>query len=195
MFNYMDRPIHGSGQYFIGFDFLAKLWLDCLPEPDQKMAIFHIAMFAANRQISYYAPPDDFPRVKLDMDGLGRLALMRAPRLKETLPLIEEHLERRGDYLYLPDGQWLLKSGGGYRRRALPHYLRREIVERDGERCVYCGNVDGPFDIDHIFPVVRGGSDAANNLVVACAPCNRSKGDKTLKEWREWQSDLVVEIA
>ncbi len=31
--------------------------------------------------------------------------------------------------------------------------------------------------LDHVFPVARGGAHAPGNLVAACAPCNRMKGD------------------
>lgn len=50
----------------------------------------------------------------------------------------------------------------------------------DGE-CAYCSN---PFEHwDHQLPIARGGADCMTNLVPACAPCNLSKGSKTLEEW------------
>lgn len=39
------------------------------------------------------------------------------------------------------------------------------------------------FDVDHIRPLSRGGSNWPDNLACACASCNRSKNDKTLDEW------------
>ena len=50
--------------------------------------------------------------------------------------------------------------------------------------CSYCGDVDGPFEIDHIIPWSRGGTHEIENLTLACKPCNRSKGAKTISEWR-----------
>ena len=32
--------------------------------------------------------------------------------------------------------------------------------------------------IDHVQPLSRGGADDVGNLVVACGPCNRLKGDQ-----------------
>jgi 5-methylcytosine-specific restriction endonuclease McrA len=61
--------------------------------------------------------------------------------------------------------------------------LREQVLGRDGERCRYCGTDGGPFDIDHIVPLARGGLHAMENLGVACATCNRSKGAKLLAEW------------
>ena len=47
----------------------------------------------------------------------------------------------------------------------------------------YCGITDGPFHVDHIVPRVKGGPDTLDNLVVACASCNLSKGSKSVAEW------------
>lgn len=53
---------------------------------------------------------------------------------------------------------------------------RRRILARDRHACRYCGNDSGPFEIDHVLPVVKGGSDRIGNLVTACRECNRRKG-------------------
>lgn len=60
---------------------------------------------------------------------------------------------------------------------------REFILSRDGYACVYCGDMSGPFHLDHILPRSRGGSDAPTNLATACRPCNLSKGNKLLSEW------------
>lgn len=70
-----------------------------------------------------------------------------------------------------------------YRNRSIPHTLRKEIFERDGHRCVYCLDEDGPFHLDHVQPFSRGGATDIGNLVVACKPCNLSKRAKSLSEW------------
>ena len=63
-------------------------------------------------------------------------------------------------------------------RRPLPDILRAAIFSRDGGRCLYCGAsfADAPLTVDHVVPVVRGGSDDATNLATACEACNREKG-------------------
>ena len=73
-------------------------------------------------------------------------------------------------------------------RYVSPH-LRAEIFKRDGEKCQYCGTTSGPFHIDHIHPVSRGGGSDRSNLCVSCATCNLSKRDKTLEEWRAVSHD------
>jgi 5-methylcytosine-specific restriction endonuclease McrA len=55
-----------------------------------------------------------------------------------------------------------------------------KLAEYEG-RCAYCG--DAATQRDHVIPLVRGGSHTLDNLVPACGPCNRSKGDKLLNEW------------
>jgi len=48
---------------------------------------------------------------------------------------------------------------------------RKDIFERDGYRCTYCGTTEGPFECDHIVPVSRGGSKDDSNLTTACVSC------------------------
>jgi len=66
-------------------------------------------------------------------------------------------------------------------RRWLP--LTEQVFERDGYFCSYCLDASGPFAIDHIIPISRGGSNEMNNLTVACRSCNSSKRDRTPHEW------------
>jgi hypothetical protein len=66
-------------------------------------------------------------------------------------------------------------------RRGIPKRLRNYIFGRDGSSCRYCGNI--AEHCDHVIPVVKGGDNHPDNLVAACAPCNLSKGSKTLAEW------------
>ena len=65
-------------------------------------------------------------------------------------------------------------------RQRMPKSLRQKIFKRDGWFCRYCSSDEGPFHIDHIIPVSKGGTDDEDNLCVACVPCNLSKSDKTL---------------
>jgi 5-methylcytosine-specific restriction endonuclease McrA len=46
--------------------------------------------------------------------------------------------------------------------------------------CTYCGapwTKENPLTIDHIVPLTRGGTNARENLTVACYRCNRAKSD------------------
>jgi 5-methylcytosine-specific restriction endonuclease McrA len=50
-------------------------------------------------------------------------------------------------------------------------------------RCAYCGKRETPFEVDHIQPRSRGGSNRISNLVLACHGCNQQKGKQTAAEW------------
>lgn len=55
--------------------------------------------------------------------------------------------------------------------------LREAIQERD-QRCLYCGDAYGPFEVDHVIPRWRNGTDDPTNLVLACRRCNQAKAGK-----------------
>ena len=59
---------------------------------------------------------------------------------------------------------------------------RKNIMIRDIQTCQYCGNRSSTMTIDHIIPRERDGSDQWDNLVVACQPCNKKKGNRTPDE-------------
>lgn len=57
----------------------------------------------------------------------------------------------------------------------------RAIREVFGDLCVYCG--EHADTLDHVVPLSRGGKHVVENLVPACADCNRRKHAKTPDEW------------
>jgi 5-methylcytosine-specific restriction endonuclease McrA len=50
-------------------------------------------------------------------------------------------------------------------------------------RCAYCRKTNVPFEVEHILPRSRGGSNRISNLCLACHVCNRAKGDRTATEF------------
>ena len=100
----------------------------------------------------------------------------------------------------------------------IPRSVRKEILERDGYICRFCGIpvIDKearkilkqaypkalPFENnmsneekhkafqamdwnpDHLLPRSRGGTNTKDNLVVACAPCNCGRGERTLADMK-----------
>lgn len=52
------------------------------------------------------------------------------------------------------------------------------ILKRDNYRCAYCGRPlnEDTWSVDHVIPVVLGGSDLDENLISACRRCNTKKG-------------------
>jgi 5-methylcytosine-specific restriction protein A len=53
--------------------------------------------------------------------------------------------------------------------------LRRYIIGRDKGRCLHCGS-SSRLSIDHIVPVIAGGSNDLSNLQTLCLSCNAKKG-------------------
>jgi len=55
---------------------------------------------------------------------------------------------------------------------------RRAVLARDSYTCQYCGWESAGLTVDHVIPRSRGGSSHWDNIVAACAPCNRKKGSR-----------------
>jgi 5-methylcytosine-specific restriction endonuclease McrA len=71
------------------------------------------------------------------------------------------------------------------------------IYERDGFKCTYCGRT--PYEhgivlvLDHIVPVIEGGTDRANNLIASCSDCNLTKSCNKLSEETHRNIAAIVE--
>ena len=58
---------------------------------------------------------------------------------------------------------------------------RQRVFDRDNHKCVYCGTFHN-LTIDHIIPLIKGGSSDDDNLQTLCKSCNYSKKDSTLNQ-------------
>jgi hypothetical protein len=60
-----------------------------------------------------------------------------------------------------------------------PHYPF--VAQRAAHYCEYCGAPEAvfnfPFELEHVHPRARGGSDEHENLALACRSCNLHKAD------------------
>lgn len=70
------------------------------------------------------------------------------------------------------------------KREGLSKRTRFEIFKRDGFKCLYCGStpVEKALRVDHVIPVVAGGTNDPANLVTTCFDCNAGKGDVPLEK-------------
>jgi hypothetical protein len=73
--------------------------------------------------------------------------------------------------------------GGERRARAV-----ERLIERDGNRCWYCGFTftdrgDRACTIDHVVPRSRGGLNALGNVRLACFCCNMRRGASSVDEY------------
>ena len=74
-------------------------------------------------------------------------------------------------------------TGVQYQQGELFGYEVREyLLEKFGRECVYCGATNVPFEIEHIVPKSRVGTNQVSNLAIACKKCNLKKGNKTAEE-------------
>lgn len=58
--------------------------------------------------------------------------------------------------------------------------LRFEVLRRDKFTCLYCGKSSPNviLEVDHVVPVVDGGTNDLQNLATSCFECNRGKSTK-----------------
>jgi hypothetical protein len=60
--------------------------------------------------------------------------------------------------------------------------LYRHVAERAGHRCEYCRAPEAifnlPFEVEHIIPASRNGSDDTSNRALACRACNLYKSNQ-----------------
>lgn len=83
------------------------------------------------------------------------------------------------------DARRVIRSRLDRSRPGLSEAGRRELLstwQRQGRTCFYCTE---PADtVDHVVPLIRGGTNYEGNLVPACKSCNSSKSARTVAEWR-----------
>lgn len=68
--------------------------------------------------------------------------------------------------------------------------VRAYLLEKFQRRCVYCGRSQTAFELDHMLPSSRGGSDRVSNLVLSCHDCNTAKGNQTASEFGHPQVEV-----
>lgn len=68
-------------------------------------------------------------------------------------------------------------------------------------RCIHCkrklaidlhGNPLGHETVEHIIPRTHGGTDALDNLAIACSRCNQGKGARL--DLRRWQDETLQRV-
>jgi 5-methylcytosine-specific restriction endonuclease McrA len=122
------------------------------------------------RQTAHIILPDDF--TVHDFDSWASLSVA------EEEPCIRTVCLR----IKIPE-VLLLTRYDAFPVRTIP-FSRRNIYRRDQYRCQYCGRRKDPTElsVDHITSRSHGGTSTWLNCVLACLPCNRRKGNRTLEE-------------
>lgn len=72
--------------------------------------------------------------------------------------------------------------------------VREYLLTKFHRTCQYCGATDKPFEVDHIHPKSKGGSNRVSNLTLACHDCNQVKGNQDIKDFLKGKLTLVNRI-
>jgi 5-methylcytosine-specific restriction endonuclease McrA len=72
--------------------------------------------------------------------------------------------------------------------------VARQIRERDGHACVYCGATaetsGAHLHLDHLTPKSKGGEDVPTNLALACRRCNSARQNMSLAQWAAYAAEV-----
>ncbi|MHC5771767.1 MAG: RNA-guided endonuclease IscB [Nostoc sp.] len=126
-----------------------------------------------NRPDGWLAPSlqSRVENIKTWVDKLRRFAPIEA--ISQELVRFDMQLMRNPDI-----------EGKEYQQGTLAGYETREfLLEKWNRQCAYCGVKNVPFQIEHIQPRAKGGSNSIVNLTLSCEKCNTSKGTKDIKDF------------
>lgn len=75
-------------------------------------------------------------------------------------------------------------SGKDYQQGTLQGYnIRNYLLEKHGRKCFYCDKEVSNFEVEHMIPKAKGGSNRIDNLTLSCHSCNQKKGTLTAEEF------------
>ena len=75
-------------------------------------------------------------------------------------------------------------SGKEYQQGTLSGYnIRNYLLEKHGRKCFYCGKAVSNFEVEHMLPKSKGGSNRIDNLTLSCHDCNQKKDTLTAEEF------------
>lgn len=66
---------------------------------------------------------------------------------------------------------------------SLQEYNKKYFLS-DNFKCEYCSSIiTGTYELEHIVPISKGGTNDISNLAISCSKCNHSKFVKSLEEF------------
>jgi 5-methylcytosine-specific restriction endonuclease McrA len=150
--------------------------------PEAFKAIALLYSRSGTGRVWTYTEPDD-GALRNDDKWLAAYAHTTPTKWKRIKKEVMQFFVVHGDRIYPKYPEWI-EVAYGMARPAIPAPIRSLVMQRDQFTCGYCGSQDGPFDIDHIVPIAQGGDPVSpDNLLCACASCNRSKRAMTPEQW------------
>ena len=139
-------------------------------------------------------PVDEFHKRSASKDGLSYKCKSCAKQYSDENKIqrrkhAKEWYERRKDHAKENQRSWADRN-----REKVYAYQAKRRTKKQGtlttwdfdvsaayrkaitnDPCAYCGETEGVFHVDHVFPISKGGDDRWYNLTRACESCNLSK--------------------
>lgn len=107
----------------------------------------------------------------------------------------KEDTERKRQWRKTPEGKLtvriraskrrhLLQKSSGYTKSDVQLQIKAQTDKKGHLRCWWCGKpIIGAYHIDHVIPLVKGGSNNPENIVISHGKCNQKKGAKLPSEF------------
>ena len=111
---------------------------------------------------------------------------------RELQPLAKKDTRRESDRR---SRDWRREMIGESGEDAVTHTDIETLREIQRNKCYYCGtSIDDCEQVDHLEPLVYGGSNGLSNIMLACPTCNRSKYTFSESEfWRRRRRRVPIE--
>jgi hypothetical protein len=134
------------------------------------------------RDIETGTIPDGFENLEASSRLVNKRCADESKRLLAELRSLHEFHQRATTELNALREERLRLMMRQYKhRRSIANYhiskfeIREMVFYRSGNRCIICGTKN-KLTVDHIIPVVHGGTDDLDNLQALCKSCNSRKG-------------------
>jgi len=104
----------------------------------------------------------------------------RQERIAKTSAWLKSHPDKRRKYVNTIQPRRRAQKRGAHvlNFSAAQWELLQAVFHH---RCAYCGKrAKGKLTQDHITPLSKGGQHTLHNIVPACWPCNRAKGNRAV---------------
>ena len=110
---------------------------------------------------------------RTDINGNYQEGKRQTFEAEDIKDIIRRLNQKRGER-YLNDDIW--QSLVRVERAKVSNKMRFAVFARDHERCVKCGSRHN-LEVDHIYPISKGGKTEMRNLQTLCHRCNVKKGN------------------
>lgn len=152
----------------------------------EKSGFYYCCKYCRNQQSrdSYYKNKQAISeRRKLDLEQKAKNLVITKKWIKENYPKAKKLWSE-----WAKNNPDKVRNKNAARRSRLKqaktfYITNKEINKLINSPCFYCGSKNQP-SLDHIVPLARGGDHSIGNLTTACKPCNSSKGDSFITEWK-----------